>query len=165
MKSIVILLVVIGAIGGGFWWYADQRNTQIAVEREAAEIAAAAQLREDRLALYGEEGLAEDIQWSDSGLGIKPLVEGTGPKPLAGGFVTFDYRVRLKDGTEVQKTEKPTEARIGQMIPGVSAGLMQLKRGGSALLFIPPKLGYGKRGYGPIPADAGLLFEVELLDR
>lgn len=164
MKSIVILLVVIGGIGGGLWWFADQRNTEIAAEREAAEMAAAAQLREERLALFGREALAEDIQWTDSGMGIKHLVEGTGPKPLAGGYVRFGYRVRLKNGEQVQATEEPTEARIGQMIPGVSAGLTQMKRGGKALLFIPPKLAYGKRGYGPIPADAGLLFEVELFD-
>ena len=165
MKSIVILLVVIGALGGGLWWFADQRNTRMAAEREAREMAAAAQLREDRIALYGEEALADGVEWTDSGLGIKHLTDGTGPKPIAGAFVTFGYRVRLKDGSEVQKTDKPTEARIGQMIPGVSAGLMQMKRGGTALLFIPPKLGYGKSGYGPIGPDAGLLFEVELLDR
>ena len=165
MKSIVVFLLVIGGIGGGLWWFADQRNTQIATEREAAEMAAAVQLRDERLALFGEEALADDIEWADSGLGIKHLVEGTGSMPLAGGYVTFGYRVRLKDGKEVQATDKPTEARIGQMIPGVSSGLTQMKRGGRALLFIPPKLGYGKRGYGPIPADAGLLFEVELFDR
>jgi len=165
MKSIIILLVVIGSMGGGLWWFADQRNAQIAEDRAAAELAAAEQLRDDRLALYGEEALAEDIEWTPTGLGIQHLVAGTGPKPLAGGYVTFNYRVRLKDGEEVQHTEKPTEARIGQMIPGVSAGLMQVGRGGKALLFIPPKLGYGKSGYGPIGADAGLLFEVELLDR
>lgn len=164
MKSIVILLVVIGSIGGGLWWVVDKRNTQIAAELAAAELAAVEQLRDDRVALFGEEALAEDIVWTATGLGIKHLVEGSGPKPLAGGYVKFNYRVRLKDGEEVQKTEKPTEARIGQMIPGVSSGLMQVGRGGKALLFIPPKLGYGKSGYGPIGANAGLLFEVELLE-
>ncbi len=165
MKSIVILLLIIGATGGGLWWYADQRNTRMAAERALAAQAAAVELREARVALFGAEALADDIEWTESGLGIKHLIAGTGPKPIAGGYVTFGYRVRLRDGQEVQNTEKPTEARIGQMIPGVSAGLMQMNRGGTALLFIPPKLGYGKSGYGPIPADAGLLFEVELLDR
>jgi FKBP-type peptidyl-prolyl cis-trans isomerase len=70
--------------------------------------------------------------------------------------------VTLKDGTEVDRTGEPTDARIGQMISGVSAGLMQTKGGGRSLLFIPSKLAYGRRGFGPIPENAALLFEIEL---
>jgi FKBP-type peptidyl-prolyl cis-trans isomerase len=165
MKGIVLMILLIGALGGGAWWFTKQQNERIAAERAVAEQAALTALRDERVALFGEEALADDIEWSDTGMGIKHLSDGTGPRPMAGGYVTFSYAVRLKEGKEVQRTEKPTEARIGQMIPGVSAGLMKMSRGGKALLFIPPKLGYGRSGYGPIPADAGLLFEVELFDR
>ena len=165
MKGILVTILLIGALGGGAWWFANQRNERIAAEQAVAEEAALTALRDERVALFGEAALAEDIEWSETGMGIKQLKAGAGPRPLAGGYVTFSYEVRLKDGTEVQRTEKPTEARIGQMIPGVSAGLMKMGRGGRALLLIPPKLAYGKSGYGPIPADAGLLFEIELFDR
>lgn len=163
MKGTIITVLVLAAVVGGLWWKADQRNERIRLRNEEVRATAAAKLREERLALFGEAGLNPDIEWRDTGLGILHLKEGTGSQPALGGFVKFNYIVQLHDGTEVQRTEKPTEARIGQMVSGVSAGLMTMKEGGRAVLFIPPAQGYGRRGFGPIPADAGLRFEVELL--
>ncbi len=163
MKGTITALLLLAVAMAGVWWYADQRNTRIAAEKEAARVAAEAALRDERRSMFGEAALAEDITWSEFGLGIKHLREGSGSRPYPGGYVKFNYVVKLADGTEVQRTEKPTEARIGQMIPGVSAGLQQMKEGGRAILFIPPKLGYGGSSYGSIPPNAGLLFEVELL--
>ncbi len=162
MKSILITILVLGSIVGGMWWYADKRNAEIEARRIEREIAAEEAARQDRLDKFGEAGLNPDIVWSESGLGILVLEEGTGAKPLPGAEVTFSYKVTLKDGTEVDRTGEPTDARIGQMISGVSAGLMQTKSGGRALLFIPAKLAYGKRAYGPIPENSALLFEIEL---
>ena len=103
MKSVLMTVLVLGLMGGGLWWFADQRNTRIAAENEASRLAAEAAVRDERVGLYGEEALAGDIIWTDTGLGIKHLVEGKGARPIAGGYVSFGYRVRLKDGTEVQR--------------------------------------------------------------
>lgn len=162
MKSILLTILVLGSLVGGVWWYADQRNTEIEARQEERRIAEEKAVRDERRELYGEAGLNPDIVWSESGLGILVLEEGTGVKPLAGAEVTFSYKVTLKDGTVVDRTGEPTDARIGQMISGVSAGLMQTKGGGRSLLFIPSKLAYGRRAYGPIPENSALLFEIEL---
>jgi FKBP-type peptidyl-prolyl cis-trans isomerase FkpA len=42
--------------------------------------------------------------------------------------------------------------------------LMLMKKGGKATFLIPPAIGYGEQGGGPIPGNTPLVFEVELLD-
>ena len=42
-------------------------------------------------------------------------------------------------------------------------GVLGMKVGGKRLIIIPPAAGYGAAGYGPVPANSVMVFEVQLL--
>ena len=49
------------------------------------------------------------------------------------------------------------------MIAGWTEALQLMKEGDKWRLIVPPELGYGSNGVGPIPGNTTLVFEVELL--
>ncbi len=104
-----------------------------------------------------------------SGLQYTDLVEGTGAMPKSGQRVTVHYTGTLEDGTQFDSSRdrgRPFTFQIGvgQVIKGWDEGVGTMRVGGRRQLVIPPDLGYGSRGAGGvIPANATLLFDVELL--
>ncbi|MBU5612314.1 FKBP-type peptidyl-prolyl cis-trans isomerase [Geomonas azotofigens] len=104
---------------------------------------------------------------TESGLIYKSLKEGTGASPTATDKVKVNYRGTLIDGKEFDSSYtsgRPVEFGLNQVIKCWTEGLQKMKVGGKAQLICPADLAYGERGSGLIPANATLVFEVELLD-
>ncbi len=104
------------------------------------------------------------------GLTYADIVVGDGPSPKNGQLVVVHYTGWLKDGGKFDSSLDRGEPftfnlGMGQVIAGWDLGVKGMKVGGKRQLIIPPQLGYGDRGAGGvIPANATLVFEVELLE-
>ncbi|EFQ31871.1 FKBP-type peptidyl-prolyl cis-trans isomerase [Colletotrichum graminicola] len=90
-------------------------------------------------------------------------------KTKNGDKLTMHYRGTLQaDGSQFDASYDrgtPFTFKIGsgQVIKGWEQGLLDMCIGEKRTLTIPPELGYGSRGMGPIPASSTLVFETELV--
>jgi FKBP-type peptidyl-prolyl cis-trans isomerase FkpA len=123
--------------------------------------------------------LAAGLAWiaAPKGVDLDTIVEGSGPHPSASDVVYVKYTGKLTDGTVFdQSRELPfptggllpegTPMQVSGSIPGFSEGLQQMQKGGKYRLTIPADKAYGAappQG-SPIPPNADLVFDVELVD-
>jgi FKBP-type peptidyl-prolyl cis-trans isomerase len=104
-----------------------------------------------------------------SGLQYQILQAGSGAEAQTGQTVTVNYTGWLTDGTKFDSSfdhGQPFQFPLGehQVIAGWDEGVTGMRIGEKRKLIVPPDLGYGAGGVGPIPGNATLVFEVELLD-
>ncbi|WKZ24381.1 MAG: FKBP-type peptidyl-prolyl cis-trans isomerase [Candidatus Dojkabacteria bacterium] len=100
---------------------------------------------------------------------MKTVQEGTGEEGAKNGqTVSVHYTGRLKDGTKFDSSLDRNEPfsftlGAGEVIQGWDLGVLGMKIGEKRELTIPASLGYGASGVGPIPPNATLIFEVEMI--
>ncbi len=102
---------------------------------------------------------------TSSGLRYFDVQPGVGDIPQQSSTVTVNYTGWLADdGTQFDSNEL-AQFNLQSVIPGWTEGLSTMQVGGARRLIIPPDLAYGTQGFPPtIPADAWLVFDVELLE-
>ena len=102
-------------------------------------------------------------------------VAGAGKEAVNGATVTVNYTGWLYEPNSESKRGAQFDSSSGrapfsfelgggQVIPGWDQGVAGMKVGGKRTLIIPASLGYGESGAGPIPPNANLIFDVELLE-
>ena len=90
---------------------------------------------------------------------------GNGATANLASRVSVRYTGKLMNGTIFDsRTSTPAEFILGQVISGWQLGVPLIQKGGTIRLIIPSSLAYGCTATGPIPADAVLYFEIELVD-
>jgi hypothetical protein len=108
---------------------------------------------------------------SATGLKYIDVQVGTGDTPQTGGDVVVNYTGWTQaDGKRFDSSvagPEPFKFTLGrgQVIQGWDEGVATMRVGGKRRLIIPPGLGYGAAGRPPsIPANATLIFDIELID-
>ncbi len=98
-----------------------------------------------------------------SGLYYEDVEPGTGDPAAAGQEATVAYTGWLRDGTVFDSGEFSFRLGLGQVVPGFDEGVVGMRVGGVRRIIIPPALGYGSQGSGPVPPNAIMIFRIQLL--
>ena len=111
-----------------------------------------------------KEGVIE----TDSGLQYLVVEQKGERSPGIFDEVKIHQRAMLLDGKILEDTYRqntPEVVKIEELIEGLQEGLQMMKTGSRFKFWIPPELGWGRKGTGnKIPPNATLLFDVRLLE-
>ena len=101
-----------------------------------------------------------------SGIYYEIIAQGSGPAPDVNSKIFIRYTGKYMDGTIFDQVTDHTLTGwyLGSLIAGWQLGLPKINEGGHIKLIIPSSLAYGCVGNGPIPANAVLFFEIQLID-
>jgi FKBP-type peptidyl-prolyl cis-trans isomerase FkpA len=136
-------------------------------KRQAAEAAKFAEEQKGLSVTAKKEAFGDKkVTKTASGLEYVVMTEGSGESPKATDKVSVHYTGKLLNGTVFDSSVQrgtPIEFPLNGVIPGWTEGVQLMKPGAKYVFYIPSNLAYGPNGQGPIPANADLIFEVELL--
>lgn len=132
------------------------------------------QKEKELAAMEAQQSLIEkdypDAVTTPSGLKYVVVEEGSGDNtPAKGTMVKAHYTGKLLDGTKFDSSYdrgEPISFPVGEgrVIKGWDEAFLSMKKGEKRTLIIPANLGYGPSGRGPIPPNATMVFDVELVD-
>ncbi len=126
-----------------------------------------------------------EVKKNESGLHFVDDTVGVGRVAQEGNLVTINFRVWvMKDSSDDFSNWEADSSKMGQkiedtwmkgrpykfvlgnssFIKGSDEGIEGMKAGGTRTIIIPAKLAYGKTGMGPIPPNASLKVNIQLLD-
>ena len=184
-------LDIVDAIAGVAVSGTNKPNTDVVIESvrilrvgekaeafEATEASIDQMLRDIAASQMMEIQEALNIEPTHSGLIYEELKPGTGEFVKDTDTVTFHFVAELvSEANEFGRVFadsvnprpaplKITVKEMAEMLPGVGEGLKLMKKGGHAMLYIPPELAYGKLGFFAVrvPAHSVVLMEVLLSD-
>lgn len=108
------------------------------------------------------------FEHGSEGLRYAVIQQGEGEPAKAGANVKVHYTGWLTNGYKFDSSRDRDQAFVfplggGRVIRGWDLGVAGMLPGEKRILIIPPGLGYGSRGAGPIPGGATLIFAVEYL--
>jgi FKBP-type peptidyl-prolyl cis-trans isomerase len=99
-------------------------------------------------------------------LTTKDIIVGTGAEVLPTSTLTVHYTLMAWSSGKIIEsswTSQPATFPLAQVVEGWQKGLPGAKVGGRRLLILPPAMGYGAAGSGPIGPNETLIFTVDII--
>lgn len=109
----------------------------------------------------------EEVQVTESGLQYIIQNPGNELRATKRHKVLAHYQGKHINGEVFDSTYggDPIEFRLSQVIKGWTEGLQHIGEGGRIILFVPPRLAYGRAGKRPqIKKDETLIFIIDLIE-
>lgn len=169
MKKFISIIIVLAVVGVGFYFlskvFQGEEIDKVDFEASPLDFSVSPQQEEEEPAVPNTEKITFDQ------LQAEILQQGTGQTAKNGDQLIVDYAGFLEDGTKFDSSldrGQPFGFTLGagQVIQGWDLGVVGMKVGEIRRLYIPSEFGYGTTGTpgGPIPPNANLVFEVQLLE-
>lgn len=118
------------------------------------------------LAPNGQPGITVPQAAPPKGLAVELLKKGSGQKVSASDTVRVQYTGVLWDKRTVFDTtwgDSSKALALSSTVQGFQKALIGQRVGSQVMVVIPPELGYGAEGKGAVPANATLVFVVDIL--
>jgi FKBP-type peptidyl-prolyl cis-trans isomerase FkpA len=125
------------------------------------------------MAACGSSSTSPSIVTSSGSFTVTDVRVGSGAEATAGKTLSVNYTGWLYDTSKTEGKGTQFDSSTGRgayvftlggnVIAGWNQGIVGMKVGGLRRIIIPPNLAYGAAGSGPIPPNATLIFDVELL--
>ena len=153
MKKILLVLSVEMVFLAGGGCIKNSVCKDITVQSEQAEI----------INYAATQGISATAH--SSGLYYQVINPGSGPAPVSGSVISIKYKGKLLNGTLFDdQSTNPVSYALNGMIQGFQIGMPLIQKGGTIKLIVPSSLGYGCNGFGSVPGNSILYFEIELTD-
>ena len=99
-------------------------------------------------------------------LSFTDVIVGTGAEVLPSSTLTVHYTLMAWSTGKIIESSwsgQPATFPLAQVVEGWQKGLPGAKEGGRRLLILPPSMGYGAAGAGPIGPNETLIFAVDII--
>jgi FKBP-type peptidyl-prolyl cis-trans isomerase len=120
----------------------------------------------DPVKFMADNAKAAGVTVLPSGLQYKVVTAGpAGASPKEGDVIKVQYEGSFLSGKVFDATPKGKSAimQLAQLVPAWMEAVPLMHVGDEWVLYVPPALGYGAEGAGPIPPNSVLVFRLKLV--
>lgn len=146
--------------------YAFDREIEAAEQRRARDESSVNQENANRY--LAENATKPGVVTLASGLQYRVLHTGVGTEAGHSSKVILHFRGRLTDGrvfaSSYDEGRQPGEFRVSNVLAGWMEALQLMRVGDRWELTIPPHLAFGSSTHGLVPANAVVIYELEVLE-